>query len=65
LAHDEEHRQNTDECADADGQPSPFETVVKDAFVCVCDEYEEYAKTKDGENVPELPDVLLENQHPI
>jgi len=65
LAHDELHRENTDECGDADGQPSPLETVVKDAFVCVCNEYEERADAKDGENVPEILDVLLKNQCPI
>ena len=58
-ARDEEQREKNDEVDDADGQPYLLEIVVKDAFVCVCDEYEERADAKDGENVPDLPGVLL------
>ena len=64
-AHSEEQREINDEYNDGDGQPSHLETVVKDAFVCVCDEYEDVGDQKDGEKVPEIPGVLLENQQPI
>jgi hypothetical protein len=65
-AHAKEQRQITDDYTDADGQPCPLETVVgKDTLSCLCEEYEEYAKEKDGENVPQISDVLLENQQPI
>ena len=58
-AHNEHQRGISDDNNDADDKPEPLEIMLKDAFVCACDEYEETGDKKDGHKVPELPGVLL------
>ena len=64
-AHDEHQRHISDDNADADGKPEPLELMLKDAFACECDESVATGNKKDGEKVPELAGVLLENIQPI